>query len=273
MKTNLLTLVITLTIGIILMGSLMAPVISDAQDSIGVRTFTNTGDKVYLVEEADDYTITPTTTGWKVNDTDITCTGTYKFIYTDTTIGAGYSYLANVNMDLYELGSVVNGITSITLSADGTAVYTINLTDHETTWEWFALSSDDGEYVLTNGAAYVPSGVTHWVYPIGTNITTPGVGFLVDSENGAATLTQAASRSSTTLTDISSSSTASIQTSDYSTTVSVAYSSNTYTLGAIVPVTVKYQEDTASGVILGAIMVVFAVGLVVAAISIIRVRD
>ena len=43
MKTNILTLVITLVVGIILAGSLLAPVVSDAQSTVTEKTMSNMG--------------------------------------------------------------------------------------------------------------------------------------------------------------------------------------------------------------------------------------
>ena len=54
-KTNLLTLVVTLTVGIILAGSLLMPVLADATTT--KRTFTNDGAFYVEVDPSDTYTI------------------------------------------------------------------------------------------------------------------------------------------------------------------------------------------------------------------------
>ena len=60
MKTNILTLVITLVLGVILAGSLLAPVVSEAQNTMTAVTYTNEGfmdmDKMSYLET--DYKIT-----------------------------------------------------------------------------------------------------------------------------------------------------------------------------------------------------------------------
>lgn len=79
MKTNILTLVITLVIGIILAGSLLAPVISDAQKTIGPEvTLTNDSDIVLReIEDGDVFKLTSTvvsgskTDVWTINDAPI----------------------------------------------------------------------------------------------------------------------------------------------------------------------------------------------------------
>lgn len=73
MKTNVLTLAITLTIGVILAGSLLMPVISDAQDTI--EPITKTNDTAVLLRPAESGDVLKATydasTGWiwSLNDT------------------------------------------------------------------------------------------------------------------------------------------------------------------------------------------------------------
>lgn len=72
MKTNILTLAITLTVGIILAGSLLMPVLSDATTT--EKTFTNSG--AFFMTDADDtYTLTYDPSGkFIVNGEDIAFT-------------------------------------------------------------------------------------------------------------------------------------------------------------------------------------------------------
>ena len=65
MKANILTLAITLTIGIILAGSLLMPVINDATET--ERTITNLGD-YYVLENPDEATITYADSVLTIND-------------------------------------------------------------------------------------------------------------------------------------------------------------------------------------------------------------
>lgn len=68
MKTNLLTLVVTLTLGIILAGSLLMPVITDAQTNLGNPT-TITNDGLYNMGWQDSVTIEIEKDGTNVNIT------------------------------------------------------------------------------------------------------------------------------------------------------------------------------------------------------------
>lgn len=68
MKTNILTLVVTLTVGIILAGSLLMPVVTDAQSTVTATTMYNTdltsyGEGKYYTED--------TTLLWDIEGTDI----------------------------------------------------------------------------------------------------------------------------------------------------------------------------------------------------------
>ena len=77
MKTNILTLVITMVVGIILAGSLLTPVISDAQNTI--EPITKTNDTAVLLRPAEDGDVLKatfdTTIGWVWSLNDVTIEG------------------------------------------------------------------------------------------------------------------------------------------------------------------------------------------------------
>lgn len=164
-KTNLLTLVVTLTLGIILAGSLLMPVISDATET--ERTFTNDGlirmDKVDTDYSASIFWDHTDPTVITVNDETyelpqnlpiaLTVGGTEEFFIRYNT-DAVYIFQNNSTM----AASVTNG-TDLTVtiangeitSTDGT--YTITFTYSDSLF----IVSDKGKYVMknTSEAAYV----------------------------------------------------------------------------------------------------------------------
>ena len=103
MKANILTLAITLTVGIILAGSLLMPVISDATTT--EETFRNDGVFNYGVFSTDDtYTLVyNSTTGISVNGTPITIEGV-----TPGTSSTRYSIIAMENA-IVRYGSNADG--------------------------------------------------------------------------------------------------------------------------------------------------------------------
>lgn len=72
MKTNILTLVITLVVGIILAGSLLAPVITDAQKNTNDTLINDVSEGMtFKLDGADDYNLTTTDSirAWLINGT------------------------------------------------------------------------------------------------------------------------------------------------------------------------------------------------------------
>lgn len=98
MKTNLLALVVTLTVGIILAGSLMVPVIEDAQTDIGdpITKVNNTTVLLRPVEEGDtlEATFADGKWTWTLNDTVIQGIGNNSITW-DSFIISDAMYLSN----------------------------------------------------------------------------------------------------------------------------------------------------------------------------------
>lgn len=83
MKTNLLTLVVTLTLGVILAGSLLMPVVTDAENFLSDKEYlTNYTDSPYI-EETDDYTYIHTSEGITINGESATVGSYTQIIITD----------------------------------------------------------------------------------------------------------------------------------------------------------------------------------------------
>ena len=153
MKTNILTLVVTLTLGIILCGSLLMPVITDAQDDL---TVTKTNDYGIFAKVADeDLTMSASLSNsvwsWTVNDTTVE----YPV---DNTVGRPILVTDTINVMIDGSAIIVSapssrytGQTSFTATLeDGTL--TANFTNGSTPRElvsepaWAFYSSDSGNY-------------------------------------------------------------------------------------------------------------------------------
>ena len=128
MNNKLLMSVIGIALGIILIGSMLAPVISDAQKNLG-ETVTKTNNVLgnYYCEPTEDMTLTISAEGWIVNDQIIT--GNYRqivfadsfVIQTNSPESATYGYIMAKSLsDPIYLYSAEG--TSYTVSFEGSKV-------------------------------------------------------------------------------------------------------------------------------------------------------
>ena len=136
-KTNLLTLVVTLTVGIILAGSLLMPVLADATTT--EKTLTNTG--YYRMSETDQETVitwTPSTDPFTfvINGEPYTTTGldsvsggfgaSYSIAFADDCI-LRFFYESPSSQNLqYWASGYRGGVSTATLSGGYTATFTLN---------------------------------------------------------------------------------------------------------------------------------------------------
>ena len=103
-KTNLLPLVVTLTVGIILAGSLLMPVISDAQKSVGDPiTKSNQIYQGYYIEPDSDYELTISAAGWDVNGEILTGQNYRQLVFADS-----FVLQVHVNTDETSFGYVLD---------------------------------------------------------------------------------------------------------------------------------------------------------------------
>lgn len=158
MKANLMTLVITLTVGIILTGSLLAPVISDATET--ERTFQNVG--IYVNEDPDEtYEIVWDGTTLEINGGTVTLpeSGQTPIIVLD-----GFSMLYKNNANMVCTAVAYESITSATFTAEAGAFsgsYVINgatKTVSTTYTDIQVLSSEKTDYSYFNAPKYVKTG-------------------------------------------------------------------------------------------------------------------
>lgn len=157
MKTNVLTLVITLVLGVIMIGAVLAPVISDAEKSMSIVTYSNNNNAVELldlVDEDDSYTITFDGSKYTLNGEEFySC-----HIYTDH----GWFFLNSAGITAeYARGPVTTTtITHISLIADartieltpGQIVVTDNTsTSYTTELGWAYITDSSGEWAVIQG--------------------------------------------------------------------------------------------------------------------------
>ena len=134
-KTNLLTLVVTLTVGIILAGSLLMPVLSDATTT--EKTFTNSGAfNLGIFTPDDEYTMVYTASDGKitVNDVDVPAfdvvNKSFSIVSTDNFL-ARYGY-ASGNYFLQCIGKD----STNNYFADGGVTVTITISSGDLSVNW-----------------------------------------------------------------------------------------------------------------------------------------
>lgn len=158
---NLLTLAITLTVGIILAGSLLMPVLSDATTT--EETITNKG--VFRMTDINDpYSITydPVGLAFVINDTTIPFTdipkGRWTIVSTDAFMFRFQAYASEAYTMFISDTSSTTSIANASLTEAKTWTFdngTYTGYDGTTTREYTASSfrgyDPDGDYVMTNG--------------------------------------------------------------------------------------------------------------------------
>lgn len=164
MKNQLITLVITMTVAIIVLGAVLAPVLSDAQNP--QKTFSNETNSILnmdVAESADDtitIVIDKTTGAVTTNGETVTVTGsgTYRAIITDnlyvylargSSPSTGGIYQFTDSAAVYSFTGLSDDIT-ITISGD-TISFAYEISEEaktlESTFTYVAYPSKDGEYV------------------------------------------------------------------------------------------------------------------------------
>lgn len=157
MKNSLLAVIITLTLGIILTGTVLAPAISDANARMSTVTYSNSVNAVELLDLVDgdeEYTIQFTDGRYTLDGVPIySCN-----IYTDH----GYFFVSSAGIN----GQYVNGAIATTQATRVTATddaHTISLTSNEIVLtdstdtsttvavEWAYITDDEGQWAVVQG--------------------------------------------------------------------------------------------------------------------------
>lgn len=156
MKNKLIMSIVGIAIGVILVGSILAPVIEDATDH--TVTYDNRlGAVSYVDKTSDAITITGTTNTLQINGVSSpVLNASYSTLFADTF--AFRSSGGAIHVNLFALNSVRDYIGAINLVADhGHLTGTVGETeiDHEYNYIYFA-TYGEADYVMTNAqGAYV----------------------------------------------------------------------------------------------------------------------
>lgn len=150
---NILTLAITLTLGVILAGSLLMPVIADAQENAGAETeLTNTvrGSYTYNIWDGEDVTFefvkgNPNT--FAVNGDTVTITSTQQILIASNFFSMRTGGLpANPGINYQYLGVTAGAEDTLTYAiANGEYTLTIGSTVLTGTLDWMVYAVADGE--------------------------------------------------------------------------------------------------------------------------------
>lgn len=278
MKTNLLTLVITLTLGVILAGSLLMPAVTDAQRTAGEEVhFDNiqSGYTYRLTEKTETVSITITGSNGNIYYNGEAITDDGFALFTDTvairadatnknlfvsTPTASNEYRISWNSNYSFVFD--NGICTITDVGNSTVTATIPYT-------WMFSPADEGEWVTVTGSSthYVNSIndiVASGYYSTGDNDT----GYCV--KDGIATVTEDfTTKANFTLTPVSGT------TDAFTATMTIDVGDENFTpwFMLIKRDIVGHEASGAAYSLYGAIPIIVIAGLVLAGASAILVRN
>lgn len=273
MKTNILTLAITLTLGIILVGSVLAPVISDAEKNVGQSvTYSNTG-YGYTLDIMDSASVTAIATGTDGEQTyttnGITVEGAPAYnlplIVTDSvTIQIGATNYPNLLVVRSASGiSMIPTTTAATVSVtceNGTVTIDNNGTTSTYTYSWLMGVSENGKYIEVAGplqSTYLAEGEKPIFYGYNNSI---GYYTYFDGE---------AKASAATVSVIYTENLVDGTTDVYQTTSSGATIGSITPGAAIVLKDVKGHADDGASALVSAILPIVVIGLVVMAVGVI----
>ena len=170
MKTNALTLIITLVVGVILAGSLLGPVISDAQKTIGDEvTYTNsmTSSNQYRYDYVDSLELTATASetdgvsyDFVINGKEITLIGDYMLAVASDgiviQIGTAGQFAYSTYMETYasepNLSPTTYPEVTLTMSGGSWSLKAGDTTLKDGTYTWIVTYKDDGRYVAHNSS-------------------------------------------------------------------------------------------------------------------------
>lgn len=158
MKTNVLGLIISVVVGIILLGSLLAPVLADAEKTIGAPvTYTNEG-YGYTMDVMNSASATAIATGtensYTINGVEVeSATGfNLPMIVTDN-VAIQAAASGSGNLLMIRSASGINSIssssaTTVTITADNGTITVDNSGVASTyTYSWMLAISEDGKYI------------------------------------------------------------------------------------------------------------------------------
>jgi len=287
MKTKLLTLVVTLTIGIILAGSLLAPTISNASQDFEAKDVTQSNGLYYLNEtkactfEQDhtDYSVT-------LNGEVITLTGGEHLLITDKVIISAIVVASSVTTKA-TMGIWAEGLNSTTISALSTDITvklengTVTLTygspattvTYDVTYAYL-YSPDEGDYCVLNAtymtAAHLNTGDIVTLY---NNRGWWGVTYapvqVTANEGTTSVTTKTYAAGSTTATDVD----ISVNFTDVKYDELIMDSVDNTNVYALVPSSYTAYEANEYSALLSAIPILVIVSLVLVAVGAIALKN
>lgn len=177
MDNKLIMLVVTLTIGIIMLGSIMMPVLSDATKT--TETYTNES-AFYVTNEA-PYTLTYADGICTANGEIVNVTGSeYSLVFSDAFAVRNYGGSMEKLVTLADIPSVsVNNsfLVSLTIDENLHATLVRNISDVESTSEFdvtyfWGITTEKTDYIMTTGAKPIYVLNDDEIFTVGrTNIT------------------------------------------------------------------------------------------------------
>lgn len=285
MKTNILTLVITLVVGIILAGALLAPVVADAQEHAGpIAEKTNTvrGVYTYNIWDGEDVTFEfteGTSNTYTVNGETVTLTAQQNILIAsnffsmrtggqEANPGINYQYLGTTSGAQATLSYVIE---------DGAYTLTIGETVLSGTLEWMVYAVADGKtgtsglgQLTTPTSAFYTSNLNNLVV-LGNVYTTGDNDTYFAYYNGDLTVNEAYADVSEVV--ISKSTTAGYS-NIYDTTLSVKVGDETFTpYHILAPIKVTGNETNPGlSSLYGAIPIMVIVAILMVAVGAIALR-
>lgn len=141
-KTNLLTLAITLTVGIILVGSILMPIVNDAQTQISTEQLNST-ERYIMAGSNDDVVMVATADGWEINGEIVTLPTPYFAVaFGEKGVIRFGSTTASVHTESARIGNIVKFEYS-----EGTLTMTKNNDTTQTEeWSYLFYPSNKGDY-------------------------------------------------------------------------------------------------------------------------------
>lgn len=273
MKTNILTLAITLTVGIILAGSLLMPVISDSQKSLGtpveIANSTYNG-YVGTYDIMDGFTITDSNVvnGEALVDTATTAN---RLVFADTFY---VTYRSTGAWQIISADGVESGSDTLACTAsNGTATFTsTSLGSKEYTYSIaYVFSGTDGEYIINSSFTHSKTIFVSDINKVflSTNQTVDGTSYFVTIRDGK--VTSGSTEGTLTYTAVEVADTKGVE--EITALTANINGADVNLAILLVPASETGYESNANTILVGVLPILVIVGLLIASIAVVRVKD
>lgn len=263
MNNKLITLAITLTLGVILAGSVLAPIISDAEHSMSTETYTNAPNVRVVLDEVDgddDYLIEYDGSKYTLNGENIYTCNIYTdkgWIFVGTNSISG-DFVAGDITDTHVTALDVASANKIHLTATDLTI--TNSSDEETTTTitWGYISDSNGTWGVIRGSSVYAESVDVLKY----ERTFYGYLAIMEGDEGY--------YKNQTFTDFLE--VTDLEHGGVSVAMPLVISSEWTSQDVIAPISFEVQVPNNYSGLLPAILVIVIVSLVVAAVSAVAIR-